>query len=609
MSESVMIAFAGIGLLAIASQWLAWWVKLPAIMFLLLAGIVAGPVSGWLDPDAMFGELLMPVVSLTVGLILFEGALTLKFDELKGINKVVRRLVSSGMLVTWVVIGAAAHYMLGLTWEMAMLFGALVVVTGPTVIVPILRTVRPNIAIANILRWESIIIDPIGALLAVLVFEFIVSRSAGDAIVHTLITFGRVVGVGTLIGAAFGYGMGLVLRHHWMPEYLHNMGTLLFVFAAFTISSVVANESGLLAVTVMGIWLANMKRVPIEDMLEFKESLSILFVSALFIVLAARIELRALLDVGPGVVGVLLVIQLVARPLNVFFSTPGTDLTIRDKLLLSWIAPRGIVAAAVSALFAMKLASSGYSEANMLVSLTFIVILFTVVLQSFTAGFIARWLRVSEPEPKGVLFIGANLVARGLAQQLDRHGFRTLLIDHSVDYIRKARMLGLPTYLGNPVSAHASRNLDLVGIGCMMAMSQRSEMNTLAAMHYRHEFGRNRIYSLQTMKESMATERHVAADQQRGQILFGESVNFGMLADILAKEGRFRSTRLTETFTYKKYLETHGDQVIPLFVVTDKNDLVPVVAGRKLLPGKGSIVIALCRPAAPPPENRFRTHS
>jgi len=598
MSESVMVAFAGIGLMAIASQWLAWWVKLPAILFLLLSGIVAGPVTGWLDPDAMYGALLMPVVSLSVGLILFEGALSLKFAELKGIGKVVRRLVSTGMLLTWVIIAAAAHFMLGLRWEMALLFGALVVVTGPTVIVPMLRTVRPNATISNILRWEGIVIDPIGALLALLVFEFIVSQAAGGAIVHTLITFAKVVGFGALIGAAFGYGMGLVLRNHWMPEYLHNMGTLLFVFAAFTISNVLAHESGLLAVTVMGIWLANMKQVPIEDMLEFKESLSILFISGLFIVLAARIDLAALLDVGLGAVGVLLVIQFVARPLNIFFSTLGSDLTIRDKLLLSWIGPRGIVAAAVSALFAMKLASAGYAEANLLVSLTFLVILFTVVLQSFTAGSLARWLGVSEPEPKGVLFIGANRVARELAHELDRHGFRTLLIDHSVDYIRKARMLGLRTYLGNPVSAHASRNLDLAGIGCMMALSQRSEMNTLAAMHYRHEFGRNRIYSLQTMKESMATERHVASDEQRGQILFGEAVNFGMLADILAKEPKFRRTRITEAFSYEKYLETHGDKVIPLFVVTEKNDLVPVVAGRKLEPGKGATVIALCRPAA-----------
>lgn len=598
MADSVMIAFAGIGLLAIASQWLAWWIKLPAILFLLLAGIIAGPVTGWLDPDALYGDLLMPVVSLSVGLILFEGALTLKFAELKGIGKVVRRLVSSGMLLTWAIIGSAAHYMLALTWEMAMLFGALVVVTGPTVIASMLRTVRPNASIANILRWEGIIIGPIGALLALLVFEFIMMRTAGGAVVHTFIIFAKVVGMGTLIGVSFGYGMGLVLRHHWMPQYLHNMGTLLLVFTAFTISSVVVNESGLWAVTVMGIWLANMKQVPIEDLQEFKESLSILFISGLFIVLAARIDLRELLAVGPGVLGVLLVVQFVARPVTIYFSTLGTDLTTSDKLLLAWIGPRGIVAAAVSSLFAMKLAKAGYAEANLLVALTFLVIFFTVVLQSFTAGFLARWLRVCDPEPKGVLFIGANLVARGLAQQLDRHGFRTLLIDQSVDYIRKARMLGLRTYLGNPLAA--LRDLDLAGIGCMMAMTQRSELNMLAAMHYRHEFDRNKIFMLQTMQESMATERHGVPEQQRGQMLFGEDINFGMLAEILAKEGRFRSTRLTDSFSYDQYLATHGDTVIPLFVVTDKQELVPVVAGRRLQPAIGSTVIALCRLAGGP---------
>jgi len=376
------------------------------------------------------------------------------------------------------------------------------------------------------------------------------------------------------------------------------MGTLLLVFTAFTISSVVVNESGLWAVTVMGIWLANMKQVPIEDLQEFKESLSILFISGLFIVLAARIDLRELLAVGPGVLGVLLVVQFVARPVTIYFSTLGTDLTTRDKLLLAWIGPRGIVAAAVSSLFAMKLAQAGYAEANLLVALTFLVIFFTVVLQSFTAGFLARWLRVCDPEPKGVLFIGANLVARGLAQQLDRHGFRTLLIDQSVDYIRKARMLGLRTYLGNPLAA--LRDLDLAGIGCMMAMTQRSELNMLATMHYRHEFDRNKIYMLQTMQESMATERHGVPEQQRGPMLFGEDINFGMLAEILAKEGRFRSTRLTDSFSYDQYLATHGNTVIPLFVVTDKQELVPVVAGRRLQPAIGSTVIALCRLAGEP---------
>ena len=181
MEEHAVLTMAGIVVVATACQWFAWWVKLPAILFLLLAGIVAGPVTGWIRPDELFGDLLFPIVSLSVAIILFEGSLTLKVSEISGLENVVRRMVTSGLLVTWVVVACATYYLLDFSLELAVLFGAFTVVTGPTVIVPLLRTVRPNAHIANILRWEGIVIDPIGALLAVLVFEFIISGQGGAA--------------------------------------------------------------------------------------------------------------------------------------------------------------------------------------------------------------------------------------------------------------------------------------------------------------------------------------------------------------------------------------------------------------------------------------------
>ena len=244
-----LLSLVAVGLLSITCQYLAYKVKLPAILPLLIVGIVVGPVFGVLNADDLFGNLLFPVVSLSVAIILFEGSLTLKFSDIAGHGNMVRNLCSIGVLVTWVVAATAAHYSLDISWQLSFLFGAIVTVTGPTVIVPMLRTVRPKTNLANILRWEGIVIDPIGALLAVLVFEFIVA-SQETAITHTLIAFGKTVGIGSVLGLASGYLLGLSIRKDWIPHYLLNTAVLTVILGVFAASNYVAHESGLLAVTI-----------------------------------------------------------------------------------------------------------------------------------------------------------------------------------------------------------------------------------------------------------------------------------------------------------------------------------------------------------------------
>ena len=289
---SVVMIFALIGFLGLVCQWVAWRLRLPAILFLLLAGILSGPVVGWLDPDALFGDMLFPIVSLSVAVILFEGSLTLDFKEIKGMEALVWRMLTVGLAISWVGISLFTGWLLDLDWHLAMLFGALVVVTGPTVITPILRTVRPNARITNILRWEGILIDPLGALLVVLVFNFIIAQaSGGNEWLVVALVFSKILLVGTLLGCGAGYLCGWLLRHEKIPEYLHNVFILISVLVVFAVSDTLEHESGLLAVTVMGIWLANMPGVETEGVLDFKESLSILLISGLFILLAARVDL------------------------------------------------------------------------------------------------------------------------------------------------------------------------------------------------------------------------------------------------------------------------------------------------------------------------------
>ncbi len=593
MHEHILITLAGIGVAAIVCQWLSWWLKLPAILFLLLAGIVAGPVTGWLKPDQIFGDLLFPFVSLAVAVILFEGSLTLKLDEIRGLQSVVRRMVTTGMLVTWTITSVATHLLLGFEWQLAILFGALTVVTGPTVIVPMLRTVRPNARIASILRWEGIVIDPIGALLAVLTFEFIMLGHGGKAFGFTVVNFVSIILTGTALGALPGYLFGLLLRHHMVPEYLRNLATLILVFAVFVASNLVFEESGLLAVTVLGLWLANMKGVEMQDILSFKETLSLLFISGLFVILAARLDLRALQHMGLAAVYVFLVMQFVARPLKILISTWGSSLTWRERVLLGWIAPRGIVAAAVSALFALRLQEQNLANADLLVPLTFMVILGTVILQSATSRLLAQWLGVAEPDPRGFLIIGANPVARALAKTLVEKEFRVLLTDTHWENIRTARMEGLPTYYGNPISAHADQHLDLVGIGRMLALSPVTETNVLATMRYKPEFGPTAIYTLQTAQEKTASEKHKAAAMHRGYTLFGEDVTFNKLSSMLSQGATIHSTNITESFKFEDFLAKYGSKAIPLFALDTKGRIQLFVADGKMKPTNGWVVFSL----------------
>lgn len=576
MNSEAIIALSMIGVVATLCQWFAWWIKLPAIVFLLIAGIILGPLTGWLDPESLFGDLLFPVVSLSVAIILFEGSLTLRFHEIRDLQKVVRNMLTIGVLITWFCISIATHFLLDFSWSLSMLFGAIMVVTGPTVITPMLRTVRPNANIASILRWEGIAIDPIGAILAVLVFEFILSGiSTGHAsITHTLYIFGQAIFFGVASGAIFGYLFGLILRHHFLPEYLHNVATLTLVFAVFTLSNIISEESGLLAVTVMGVWLANMKGFSMKDILDFKESLSVLLISGLFILLAARLDFSQFTALGLGAIWLFLVMQFLVRPIKVFLSTIGSGLIWQEKALISWIGPRGIVAAAVSALFAIRLQDIGVKDADLLVPLAFTIIIGTVFLQGSTAKILANKLGVAEPDDKGFLIVGANKLARMLAKILNENGYRTRLTDTSWTNVKTARMEGFDTYFGNAVSGHADRHLDLVGLGQSLALTPQKELNALAGLRYRTEFGAHHIFCLSTEGDSENEDSQSRTGiNHQAQILFGNSITYAKLASLISKGATIKQTGLTENFDYQAYLKQYGNRAIPLFTIDDKNNL------------------------------------
>jgi len=601
MVELQLITLASIGVISLICQWFAWRLRLPAILFLLVAGILLGPYLGFLNPDTLLGDMFFPIVSLAVAVILFEGSLTLKFSELKEHGKMVRNLLISGVIVTWIIATLACRYVVGISWGVSTLFGAIVVVSGPTVIMPLLRAVRPNGRIRNILKWEGIVVDPIGALLAVLVFEFIVSSGSGQgyAIEHTLATFGKTLVLGVTLGCSSGYLLGQALRNRWLPQFLQNAGTLTFMLGCFAFSNFLVHESGLLTVTIMGIWLANMKGVPVDEILEFKESLSVLLISALFILLAARMDLHAITVLGWGPIWVIAILMLIARPISVWLAAIGTDLSWQEKTFLGWVAPRGIVAAAVAALFAFKLEESAYLDAGALVPMVFLVIVVTVVIQSITATPLALLLKVKEADDNGYLFIGANSVARTIAKALISKNIPVVLTDTSWENIRAARMDNLRVYYGNPVSEHAENNLDFTGIGHMLAVSPHKQLNTVSTYHYLDLFGEGKVLGLPEGDQELRASHQSASKYVETRTQFEESATFAKLASIISKGATIKITQLSAEFSFEAYLKQHGNRLTLLFAVRPDGVLVPLGRNGNQSPAENWELISVIQPEEP----------
>ncbi|WP_245792039.1 cation:proton antiporter [Teredinibacter waterburyi] len=587
------IVLVAIGLLSIACQYIAYRLKLPAILPLLLIGLALGPGLDVLDPDALFGSLLFPMVSLAVAIILFEGALTLDFDDLGSHGSMVRNLCTLGAVITWLIVTPAAHFFIGFDWAISFLFGAIVTVTGPTVIVPMLRSVRPNSKISNILRWEGIIIDPIGALLAVLVFDFVIATQHPWS--HAFLTFGKMLAVGLGVGLVSGFVLGYLLRGNFIPHYLRNTAVLTLMLGVFALSNLAAHESGLLTVTVMGIVLANMKDVDVDDILEFKETLSVLLISALFIMLAARLNVDEVAALGFGSAMVIVIIMFVARPVSVFLSAWKSDLKLNELIMLSWISPRGIVAAAVASLFALKLELAGFEQARLVVPMVFLVIISTVVFQSLTSVKIANLLGVRVGEPNGVLFFGANRFTRLLAKELLSKDIPVQIADTNWDAIREARMENIPTYYGNPISDHAARTLDISTVGKVLVVSPYKQLNPLVTYHFDYILGSGSALGLST-NDSTRSSHKVSMAYEKKLGLFAEGITYGKLVGMVAKSAVIKTTRLSDEFTMADYSETYGDRALALCAINPSGAVHIFSAGKTITAKSGWQIVSLIAP-------------
>ncbi|MGC6284854.1 MAG: cation:proton antiporter [Polaribacter sp.] len=577
-----MIELAGIIIFGILAQWVAWKFKIPAILPLILIGLLVGPVAAtflsedgtkWIEPiwngtKGLFpGDGLYSFVSLAISIILFEGGLTLKRNEIKNLGPVITKLITLGAAITFFAAGLTAHFIFGLSWQISLLFSALIIVTGPTVITPILRNIPLKKDVSAVLKWEGILIDPIGALVAVLVFEFISVGGDSGFTKTALIEFGKIILFGTTFGFTFAHALAFAINKKLIPHYLLNVVSLSTVLLVYVESDIFAHESGLLAVVVMGMVLGNSQLKNIKELLYFKESLSVLLISILFILLAANIDFKELMLLYSWKTAALFgAVVFLIRPLAVFLSTTKSKLKFNEKLFISWVGPRGIVAAGIASLFGGKLLKMGVPGSEYITPLVFMIVLGTVLLNATTARLFAKLVGVFLKSSDAIMFVGASNAAQLIATYLKDKGKRVILIDSNQHFIQQALDADLEALRVNVYDDDLTDNIELNDVGYLLAISGSDAVNQHALQRFSTDFGEHGAYKLATSKEL----KNASARDREG--FFTPNDDYINMSEAFRENPEILTAEIANEKEYETILKllAKEEKSIPLFIEKDK---------------------------------------
>jgi NhaP-type Na+/H+ or K+/H+ antiporter len=564
MNHHIAEMIASILIVGIALQWIGWRLKIPALILLIAAGFIMGPLTGWLKPSEDFGDLLQPMVSLSVAVILFEGGLSLRWHELKENTHVIFRLVTWSVMLTFAFGSLAAYYLVGLSWPVALMFGAIIIVTGPTVIMPLLKQANLRKKPSSLLRWEGIVNDPIGALLVVLIYGYYV-RAESDTLAAGILS-GLVISL--IVSLVLGVGVGMFIARSFrkgsVPEYLKSPLILIAVLLVYSLANRVQSEAGLLATTILGITLANQQLNTLHELKRFKEYVTILLVSSTFIILTADIDPEILQRLGWQSWLLLALVIFVFRPLAIYLSTIGTDINKQERMLIAWIAPRGIVAAAVAGLFGAQLTQRGYEGAELLLPLVFALIILTVILHGLSIGWVARKLNLASSHPDGIMIVGASPWSTALAAELQKHEIPVVLIDTRWNHLKSARMQNIPTHYGEILSERTEEVLELSHITKLLAMTPNEAYNTLVCTRFAPELGHHKVYEMgwKNVVRGGSENDKKPSPAIRGDILFGDDVTYENFKDSYSNGWQFESTPLSEKYKLSNVLENKPEGAI-----------------------------------------------
>jgi len=598
-----LIFFSSVLLLGMLAQWLAWRFRFPSIVALLIFGFVGGQ---FFDQKAMVNDnVLFALVSLSVSMIMLEGGLSLRFRELHVAGKPLTRLITLGALITWILSALALHFLAGFSLAVSFLIGSILVVTGPTVIGPMLRNVRPKQRLDSILKWEGIVIDPIGAILAVLVFGILFGHG-GHA--STWLDTLRNLVFTVIVGFGFGYlaskAIVFILQRHWIPDFLQSVIILSIATALYTLSNFMQHESGLLTVTVLGIGLANQSKAKVRHIIEFKENLRVILISCLFIVLGGRVGYQDIVAVWKETVLLLLALILVVRPVSVILSTLGTSLSRNERLFLAFMAPRGIVAAAITTIFSLELAEFGglvAEESERIVPIVFGVIFGTVTFYGLAAAPIAKKLGIATPNPQGVVIAGASRWSIKAAKALQEAGFRVIMIDSNYGSTQRARMEGITAFNANVLSSYSTEEIDLSGIGRFLAVTPNDEINSLACIGFSHSLGQSYVFQLRPF-HAKSTQRKSSSFELSGRILFNDEATSVRLMEMEAQGFNIKRTSITDEFTIEDFREKYGSEALPMFIIRKSGALV-IITPETNPPIEGDTLISFVPDTETPAES------
>lgn len=592
MFDSLLFDLMLVILIGILSQWIAWRFRMPAIVVMSIAGLLVGPILGFIHPQESMGDLFGPIITFAVAIILFEGSLNLDFKEIKGFSKPIGRIVTLGAFIAWIAGSLAAHYIAGLSWEVAFIIGGLFIVTGPTVILPLLRQAKLKPRPAAILKWEGIVVDPFGALLAVFAFEFIKFINT-EVTFTTLLLFFAASLFAVFLGWAAAKIIGNAFERGSIPEYLKAPILFSVVIFIFVFSDEIMHETGLLAVTAMGMVMANMRLTTLDDIRHFKENISVILISGIFVMLTASLEPHVLLEIfNPRILLYVAAMMFVVRPLSIWLSTIGTDLTSREKYLVGWIAPRGIVALTVSGYFATILLENGYQDAEMLTALTFALVFSTVVFHGFTIGFVAKKLHLTTTDESGVLLIGSSKFAAELAASIKETGNEVLVVDQSWAGLVHARKRGIASYAGDILSEQVDYHLNLTPYRYMLAMTKRDVYNAHICADFAPDLGREHLF--QTNFHSWDDDSQFTLSG--GQFLFEPKLTIYELEDRMNAGHVIKKTLITKQYSYTQYLRERDDKSVLLYILKANKAIEFFTAEKELQASAGDIVVALASP-------------
>ncbi|MEL1251715.1 cation:proton antiporter [Aurantiacibacter gilvus] len=544
--EEQALVIALVGALGIGAQWVAWRTGWPAIVLMLAAGILAGPVLGVMDPAHAFGDLLEPMVSIGVALILFEGGLSLDFREFRKYGGGVWRLVIFGVPLAWLFGSLAGFYIAGLVWPIAILFAGVLVVTGPTVVLPLLRQSSVQQRPATLLKWEAIVNDPFGALCAVIAYEVLRATASGSSVYEVVPEIAIAAGISGLIGFAAAWVIAWSFPRGFVPEFLKVPMLLVAVICTFVLCNQIEHEAGLLAVTVMGIALANMHVSSLRSIHPFKQNIAVLLVSGIFILLSASLDLEQLRQLEWQFGLFLLAVLFVVRPATVLLSLLFSDVPWNERLFLAWIAPRGIVLVAICGLFALRLEELGYANGTILIGLSFTVVVTTIVAHGFTIDLVARLLKVKGATRPGLLIVGATRWTIALAKQMHELKTPVMLVDSSWQRLKPARAAGLPTYHGEILNEATEHNLDLAPYHVLIAATDNEAYNTLVCSEFAPEIGTDSVYQLGEASDD--NDPRAMPDSLRGRSLFSSGFGVEDVQQRQTEGWEFRRTKLSDQY-------------------------------------------------------------